>query len=128
MIAQLRGTVVEIGGPTLTLDVNGVGYEVIGSRSLLEKVELGATHQVVIYTDVKEDSIRLFGFTDALEKQVFLMLLKVSGVGSKTALDLVQDWPLGSCYVLLAREMPCILKVFKGVGKKTAGRSLLSCG
>ena len=58
MIAQLRGTIIDIHGSVLTVDVGGVGYEVFASRTLIENSEVGSTGKVIVYTDVREDSIR----------------------------------------------------------------------
>ncbi len=77
MIASLKGTVAEISGSHVTLEVQGVGYQVRCSRGVLSRLSPGGEAALVVYTDVKEDSINLYGFEDRLEKQVFLLLTQV---------------------------------------------------
>lgn len=125
MISQLRGTVIEMHSSTLTLDVAGVGYEVCASRGLIERLELGSTTQVVVYTDVKEDSIRLFGFADAVEKRIFMLLLRVTGIGSKTALDIVSAVDGRELLRAIGSADTGRLQAIRGVGKKTAERIVL---
>ena len=125
MIAQLRGTIIDLHGSVLTVDVGGVGYEVFASRALVESSEIGVATQVLIYTDVKEDSIRLFGFADSLEKQVFLLLLKVSGVGSKTALEIISGMDGRELLRAIGAADSHRLQSVRGIGKKTAERIIL---
>src|SRR5262245_52116349 len=89
MIGQLSGTVTQLFGQVVLLDVGGVGYEVHCSFACVQRLSVGATATIVVHTDVKEDSIRLYGFDDYLEKQVFLLLTKVTGVGAKSASEIV---------------------------------------
>ncbi len=125
MIAQLRGTIIDLHGSVLTIDVGGVGYEVLASRSLVEGSEVGSTAQILIFTDVREDSIRLFGFSDSLEKQVFLLLLKVSGVGSKTALEIISGMDSRELLRAIGSGDTQRLQAVRGIGKKTAERIVL---
>ena len=125
MIARLKGVVGELHGTIVTLDVNGVGYEILASLALAQKLEVGAKADVTVYTDVKEDSIRLFGFSDALEKQVFLLLLKVSGVGTKTALDVISGLECRKLLRAIGEGDTAALQAVRGVGKKTAERIVL---
>ena len=67
MIGRLSGTVVDLATPWMILDVHGTGYELYCSRECLSGAKLGESLTVTVYTDVKEDSIRLYGFTDKLE-------------------------------------------------------------
>ncbi|MFM1847641.1 MAG: hypothetical protein RL417_1115, partial [Pseudomonadota bacterium] len=70
MIAWLKGTVVEIAGGNVILNVHGVGYELLCSSFCAARLVVGAEAVVIVHTDVKEDSIRLYGFEDNLEKRV----------------------------------------------------------
>lgn len=125
MIGQLRGTVIEMQSGLLILDVGGVGYEICASRGLLGQVECGASTRVLVYTDVKEDSIRLFGFADAVEKQIFLLLLRVTGIGSKTALDIISAMDGRELLRAIGAGDTNRLKTIRGIGKKTAERIVL---
>jgi Holliday junction DNA helicase RuvA len=125
MIGQLRGTIVEIQSGIVTLDVSGVGYELSATRALLSQIELGSTLKVLVYTDVREDSIRLFGFSDAVEKQIFLLLLRVTGIGSKTALDIISAVDGRELLRAIGAGDTVRLQAIRGVGKKTAERIVL---
>ncbi|PIR61461.1 MAG: Holliday junction branch migration protein RuvA [Candidatus Pacebacteria bacterium CG_4_10_14_0_8_um_filter_43_12] len=92
MIGFLKGRVL-IFNQTLIIDVHGVGYQVIVSPSLLAQLVPTAEVSLQIHTHVKEDALELYGFRLAEEKQLFLLLLNVSGVGPRTALAITQKEP-----------------------------------
>lgn len=125
MISQLRGTVVELQGNLVTIDVGGVGYEVLASRALSSALDSGREGRVLVYTDVKQDSIRLFGFADQVEKQLFMLLLRVTGVGSKTALEIVSGIEGRELLRAIGKGETQRLQGIKGIGKKTAERIVL---
>jgi len=125
MISQLRGTVVELQGSLVTIEVGGVGYEVFGSRGLTSGLDIGKESRVLVYTDVKQDSIRLFGFADQVEKQLFLLLLKVTGVGSKTALEIISGIEGRELLRAIGKGETQRLQSIKGIGRKTAERIVL---
>ena len=83
MIAKLRGIIDTIGDDYCIVDVNGVGYLVFASAKTLGKLTRGKQYCLLTETVVREDSISLFGFYDAWEKEWFLTLTKVQGVGAK---------------------------------------------
>ena len=89
MIAKLRGVVDTLGSDYCIIDVNGVGYLVFASAKTLAKLARGAQVALLIETIVREDSISLFGFADAWEKEWFLTLTKVQGVGAKVCLAIL---------------------------------------
>ena len=89
MIAKLRGIVDSIGEDFCVVDVNGVGYLVFASSRTLGKLATGAEAALKIETVVREDSISLYGFYDAWEKEWFLTLTKVQGVGAKVCLSIL---------------------------------------
>ncbi len=122
MIARLRGTVEEIAGGTVTLDVNGVGYEVACSATCVTQLEVGTAATVVVFTDIKEDSIKLYGFADTLEKQVFLLLTRVKGLGAKSASDIVSRVDKRELLRTIGAGDVARLQEVRGVGKKTAER------
>ncbi|MBX7137261.1 MAG: Holliday junction branch migration protein RuvA [Oligoflexia bacterium] len=122
MIASLRGRVQEISGTTVTLDVQGVGYELICSLGALERLETGKDAHMVVFTDVKQDSIRLYGFSDKLEKQVFLLLTRVKGVGARSASEILSAVDKRELLRLIAAGNVLGLQAVKRIGKKTAER------
>lgn len=86
MISSLRGTLVYKNSGEIILDVNGVGYHVFISKKVSEKLtELNSEYSIITYLDVKENSLNLYGFTDEREREIFRMLLSVSGIGPKIA-------------------------------------------
>src|SRR5690348_7788290 len=89
MISRLTGTLVEMTTQTITLDVHDVGYEVYVSEQWLKGAVLNNTYSLHIYTHVKEDALELFGFGSQSERRLFQLLLSVSGVGPKTALNII---------------------------------------
>lgn len=125
MIAQLVGNVVRRTNNVLVIDVNGVGYEVHCSSSVLQQALVGQQHSLVIYTDVREDCIKLFGFIDQTERQVFSLLRKVKGVGSKTAADIISQVDKLELLRIIGSGDSSRLQGVRGIGKKTAERLVL---
>jgi Holliday junction DNA helicase RuvA len=122
MISRLRGQVVELNGRLVTLDVQGVGYEVMASGALLKLLALGQEAEFVVYTDVKEDSIKLYGFEDQLEKQVFLLLTKVRGLGAKSAAEVISGMDKRELLRAIGAGDLRRLQSVRRVGKKLAER------
>lgn len=122
MIGQIRGKVLSVAAGTVLIDVAGVGYELHCSRYCLERLEEGAEATLVVYTEVREDLIRLHGFSDALEKQVFLMLTRVNGVGARTASDVLSRIDKIDLLRAIGTSDVTRLQSLKGIGKKTAER------
>lgn len=83
MIAYLRGRVAATTAETVIIDVNGVGYEAYCSGSAFAKIGNGDTAELYTYLQVREDGMTLFGFSSLKEKELFLKLISVSGVGPK---------------------------------------------
>lgn len=125
MISQLRGIVDSISGSVVTLDVNGVGYEVYCSRQCLSRLENAKPTLLTIYTEVREDSIRLYAFDDQLEKQVFLLLMQVKGIGAKTSADIISKVDKRELLRLIGLSDTSNLQKVKGIGKKMAERIIV---
>lgn len=125
MIGRLEGKVLERDGRVIILDVGGVGYEVNCSQRVLERVETGETLRVVIYTDVREDQIALYGFSDRLEKQVFLLLTQVKGVGSKSASEILSWINPSELLRSIGSGDANRIQQIKGIGKKSAERIIV---
>ncbi len=126
MIGKLTGTLLEKNPPQILLDCHGVGYEVDVPMSTFynlpatgEKVAL-LTHFVV-----REDAQILYGFATAPEREAFRQLIKISGVGPRTALSVLSGMSVGDlAQAISAQDSGRIIKV-PGIGKKTAERLLL---
>ena len=125
MIARLRGTAVASTPEGLLLDVNGVGYLVAATPSALRRAEMGAEVTVETYLHVREDALQLYGFADRAERELFLQLLTVNGIGPKVALAIVSGSPAEELRRAIAREDAARFQAIPGIGKKTAERIVL---
>lgn len=125
MIGKLRGIVDAIGESHLILDVNGVGYEVSCSARALRNMKLGEVATLAIETHVREDSIRLFGFTSEVERSWFRTLQNVQGVGAKVALSVLGTLSTQDLANAVALANWAAVEQTPGVGKKLAQRIVL---
>jgi Holliday junction DNA helicase RuvA len=125
MIARLRGTVAASTPEGLLLDVNGVGYLVAATSSTSRKADAGGEVTVETYLHVREDALQLYGFADRAERELFLQLLTVNGIGPKVALAIVSGSPAEELRRAIAREDAARFQAIPGIGKKTAERIVL---
>ncbi len=122
MIAKLRGIIDTIGEDYCVVDVNGVGYLVFASSKTLARLIKGKQFSLLIETVVREDSISLFGFYDAWEKEWFLTLTKVQGVGAKVCLSILSALsPSQLAQAVSAQDKNSFTRA-SGVGPKLAAR------
>lgn len=122
MIAKLRGIIDSIYEDSCIIDVNGVGYLVSASSKCLAGLAKGAEKSLLIETVVREDSISLFGFSDAWEKEWFNTLTKVQGVGAKVCLNILSALsPSQLAQAVSAQDKSSFLRA-AGVGPKLAAR------
>ena len=123
MIAFLSGSILSKDSAVLIIDVQGVGYEVhISSRTSSDLPPIGEAASLHIHTSVREDAITLYGFPDSNQKQLFLLLNSVSGVGPRLALAILSGIEPGElCHTVHAKDVKR-LTTLPGVGKKTAER------
>jgi len=122
MIGKLRGKVDAIGDSFLIIDVNGVGYEVQASARTLRNLKIGDEVSLTIDTHVREDAIRLFGFSSEVERSWFRTLQNVQGVGSKVALGLLGTLSPQELANAIALSDWASVEQAPGVGKKLALR------
>lgn len=122
MIAKLKGTVDTIGDEYCIIDVNGVGYLVFASAKTLGRLKIGEAANILIETVVREDSISLFGFASALEKEWFLTLTKVQGVGAKVCLSILSALAPQQLAQAVAAQDKASFTRANGVGPKLAAR------
>ncbi len=125
MIAFLRGRVLETTAETAILDVNGVGYELYCTRGAFRTLTVGATASLYTYLQVKEDGITLFGFGEPKEKELFLKLISVSGVGPKMGISILATLSADDFALAIATADVKRLATVKGLGKKTAEKIVL---
>lgn len=122
MIAKLRGIVDFFGDDSAIIDVNGVGYLVYASNRTLSKLVKGSEATLFIETVVREDSISLYGFASALEKEWFLTLTKVQGVGAKVCLSILSILTPSQLSQAIAAQDKTSFTRAAGVGPKLAAR------
>jgi holliday junction DNA helicase RuvA len=125
MIARLRGTAVASTPEGLILDVNGVGYLVAATPSAVHKADGGDEVTVETYMHVREDALQLYGFADRAERELFVQLLSVNGIGPKVALAIVSGSPAHELRRAIVREDVARFVAIPGIGKKTAERIVL---
>jgi Holliday junction DNA helicase RuvA len=123
LIARLRGRPVGTTADGLILDVNGVGYLVNTTPSAAAKKDDEIT--IETYLHVREDTLQLFGFADAGERELFVQLLGVNGVGPKVALAIVSGSRPDELRRAIVREDAARFQAIPGIGKKTAERIVL---
>jgi holliday junction DNA helicase RuvA len=125
MIARLRGKPVARTADGLLIDVGGVGYLVAATTGALRKAEGAAEVTVDTYLHVREDVLQLYGFADTSERELFLQLLSVNGVGPKVALAILSSATAADLRRAIAREDTARFQAIPGIGKKTAERIVL---
>ncbi|MBW1668136.1 MAG: Holliday junction branch migration protein RuvA [Deltaproteobacteria bacterium] len=126
MIAHLNGILKEKTPRSVIVDNAGIGYEVFIPLStfyaLPEKEETVSLH---IHTYVREDALNLFGFNTSLEKEIFMMLISVTGIGPRLAINILSGIGPGELLEAMARGDATHLQSIPGVGRKTAERIAL---
>jgi len=126
MIGRLTGRLVEKSPPTVVVEAGGVGYEVDVPMSTFYL--LPATGQEVklfTHLTIREDAHLLFGFATEAERRVFRQLLKITGIGARTALSLLSGMSVDELYSAVSQQDGVRLTRVPGIGKKTAERLLL---
>ena len=125
MIARLRGKPLANTPDGLVLDVGGVGYLVAATPSAVGKADGADEVSLHTYLHVREDALQLYGFSDASERELFVQLLSVNGVGPKVALAIVSGSPAADLRRAIVLEDTARFQAIPGIGKKTAERIVL---
>jgi len=126
MIGRLHGTLVEKNPPQLLLDVQGVAYEVdVPMSTFYNLPNLGDKVTLFTHLVVREDAHLLFGFGSDNERRAFRQLIKISGVGARTALSVLSGMSVTELAQTVTMQEPGRLTKIPGIGKKTAERLLL---
>ena len=126
MIGYLKGKLLYSTAETAVIDVNGVGYEAYCSASAFSKMAPGGTCEVYTYLQISEQNgATLYGFSSLEEKNMFLKLISVSGVGPKMGIAVLSAMDCSSLAAAIATQDVKRLSSVKGLGKKTAERIIL---
>jgi len=127
MITFLKGHIVELSPTHAVVDCNGVGYHLNISLNTFSKFENSATElkKFHTYLSIKEDAHTLYGFFDTKERECFILLLSVSGVGASTARMILSSLTPDELQTVILNEDVAALKAVKGIGLKSAQRIII---
>jgi len=125
VIARLRGRPVANTPEGLVVDVGGVGYLIAATPSAVRQADGAAEVALHTYLHVREDALQLYGFAEAAERELFVQLLSVNGVGPKVALGIVSGSPAAELRRAIVLEDTARFQAIPGIGKKTAERIVL---
>lgn len=126
MIGRITGILIEKNPPTICVDVNGVGYEMdVPMSTLYDLPDTGAKVSLYTHLSIRDDAHVLFGFGNANERRTFRTLIKVSGIGPKTALGILSGLSIDELTAAIQNQDITLLTKAPGIGKKTAERMIL---
>lgn len=125
MIEYLKGEVAELTPASITIDCNGVGYLANISLNTYSALNGEKSTKIYIHESIREDAHVLFGFADKHERDIFLHLISVSGVGPSTARVILSSLSSKELEAVIANENVTILQSVKGIGAKTAQRIIV---
>lgn len=123
MIAHLSGTLLFKQATSVIVDVGGVGYEVtIPLSTFYDLEDTGSSVQLRIYTHVREDTLQLYGFKTLRERELFLKIISVSGIGPKLGITLLSGMSADELVASIRNNNLARLTLIPGIGRKTAER------
>jgi len=126
MIGRITGTLIEKSPPVICVDVNGIGYDIdVPMSTLYQLPETGQRVSLFTHLAVRDDAHTLYGFANAQERNTFRILIKVSGIGARTALAILSGMTAEELSQHIAQQDTAPLMRIPGIGRKTADRLLL---
>ena len=125
MIGYIKGNVLNACEGVVLLENNGIGYEITCSASVYQKLLTDKKGEVYTYLAVREDDVSLYGFISLEEKNMFLKLITVNGVGPKMGITILSSINISTLATMIATEDIKGLSKLKGLGKKTAERIIV---
>lgn len=126
MYNYITGKIIDTGANRIVVENNGIGYEIGVSNNTLYGVAVGEIAKIYTYLYVREDTFALYGFSRLEEKNLFMRLIDISGVGPKMAMQILSGTDLKTLSVAIATGDTKTLCKIKGLGKKTAELIVLS--
>ena len=126
MYSFVKGSLEQVNDSSIVIENNGIGYEIFCSRLTLESMlNIGSQVKVFTYLHVREDEMVLYGFSTMAEKQMFMNLTTISGIGPKMAIGILSNINLSDLALAIVSNDASLLYKVKGIGKKTADRIVL---
>lgn len=125
MIEYLRGEIAELSPATAVIDCNGVGYIANISLNTYSAIQGKKNCKLYIYEAIREDAYVLYGFAEKQERELFLLLISVSGIGGNTARMILSALSPAELVNVISTENANLLKTVKGIGLKTAQRVIV---
>ena len=125
MIEYIKGEIVELTPTRMILECGGIGYELNISLNTYSAFGNKTTGKIYIYEVIREDAHLLFGFAEKIERELFLLLTSVSGVGPNTARMILSSLPPSELVQVIGSKNEAALTAVKGIGLKTAQRILV---
>jgi Holliday junction DNA helicase RuvA len=125
MINYIKGAITEINPASVTIETGGIGYFVNISVNTFSKLDGKAEFKILVQEVIREDSHQLFGFADKEERDIFRLLISVSGIGANTARMMLSSLTPGEVEKAILESNVNVLKSVKGIGLKTAQRVIV---
>lgn len=125
MIDYIKGELIELNPTYAVIETGGIGYYIHITLPTYSALNGKSTAKLYIYEAIREDAHSLFGFIQPCERQLFLMLISVSGIGANTARMIMSSYSVGEIQMMIAGSDVIALSAVKGIGAKTAQRIIV---
>jgi Holliday junction DNA helicase RuvA len=125
MINYIKGTITEINPASVTIETGGIGYFISISVNTYSKLDGKSEFKMLVHEVIREDSHQLFGFADKEERDIFRLLISVSGIGANTARMMLSSLTPSEVEKAIIESNVNVLKSVKGIGLKTAQRVIV---
>jgi Holliday junction DNA helicase RuvA len=125
MINYIKGTITELNPASVTIETGGLGYFISISVNTFSKLDGKTEFKILVHEVIREDAHQLFGFADKEERDIFRLLISVSGIGANTARMMLSSLSPGEIEMAIIESNVNILKSVKGIGLKTAQRVIV---